>query len=405
MTEQIYTFKLPDIGEGVVEGEVIEWLKKVGDEVKKDEPVVIVMTDKATVELPAPYPGVIIKQYYQPGEISIKDKPLYDLRLMSGIVQTQTPQDVPSEILVSKKALSPQPKINKKASLCEKRPGKALAIPKVRHLAKEFGVDLESLTGSGNEGRVTLDDLKQVENKVAPSSLPITRLDGDEEQPLIGIRGLMARKMDGFRIPQFSYFEQVEVTRLIQLRDNSKEKAAEEGKHLSFMPFFIRTLALVVKQHPQLNSSIDMQTNMLVIHKQLNVGMAMATPQGLIVPVLKGVEEMGIKEIVENFENLKAKAQTNKLLANDMKEATITLSNYGVLGEGKWATPMISHPEVAILAVGRIVKAPVVKNNEVVVRDVLSLSWSFDHRVIDGELAAKISHDFCTLLRDPASLL
>lgn len=404
MADTIFTFKLPDIGEGVVEGEVIEWLKQVGDAVRKDEPVVTVMTDKATVELPAPYPGIISQQYYRQGEIAIKDKPLYDIRLEPGILMSGHHSEIPAASVPKKNRDLPPKPIESCTSTERPRSGKALAVPRVRHMAQELGIDLDSIAGTGKDGRVTLEDLSRKQPQ-SREKLPFRHLENDQEQPLMGIRGLMARRMDQVHIPQFSYFEQVDATRLIQLRDSLRPKTADEGIKLNYMPFFIRALSLVAKLYPQMNSSVDMQRNMLVLHQQLNVGTAMATPQGLIVPVLKQVEGMSLEGIIKSYETLKNLALAGKLTSSDMKDATITLSNFGMLGEGKWATPMISHPEVAILAVARISKTPVVKNGEIIIRDLLPLSWSFDHRVIDGELAAKISHEFCKLLRDPAALV
>lgn len=395
MKEQVYTFCLPDIGEGVVEGEVVEWLKMVGDPVRQDEPVVTVMTDKATVELPAPYPGKIVKQYYRPGEVAIKDKPLYDIQLESDIPLVQKEENhtevKPSITAATKESLP-------------KRAGKALATPKVRHLAREWNIDLEAISGTGKEGRITEQDLHNYLGN--PRVAPHTELEGDEEQQLTGIRGLMARKMDQTHIPQFSYFEQADVSRLIEMRDKFREKAASENISLSYMPFFIRALSLAIKKYPQMNASLNMSENKIVIHKQQNIGIAMATKQGLIVPVLKGVEAMGLNEVIRAYEAFKAKAVEGKLSSEEMKGATITISNFGVLGgDGLWATPLISDPEVAILAIGRIRKMPVAKNEDIIIKDVVPLSWSFDHRLIDGELAAQISHDYCVLLRNPASLL
>jgi pyruvate dehydrogenase E2 component (dihydrolipoamide acetyltransferase)/2-oxoisovalerate dehydrogenase E2 component (dihydrolipoyl transacylase) len=231
-------------------------------------------------------------------------------------------------------------------------------------------------------------------------------LEGDEEQQLLGVRGLMARKMHETHIPQFSYFEYADATRLMQLRENIKTKAAKDGINLSYMPFLIRALSLTAKRYPQINASLDMQRGKVVFHKQQNIGIAMATPQGLIVPVLKGVEMMGLTELIQHYEEMKTKATANKFSSEDMKEGTFTVSNFGVLGgEGLWATPMITEPEVAILAFAKIRKMPVVKGEEIVIRHQLPLSWSFDHRLIDGELAAQISHYYCTLLKDPALIL
>lgn len=404
MTEGIYTFTLPDIGEGVVEGEVIEWLKKVGEPVKKDEPVVVVMTDKATVELPAPYPGTIEKQYYQPGEISIKDKPLYDIRLEAGVSATNHHHKKSEPTSTS----SPERRKEERVSCAHTRAkpctGATLAIPKVRKLADELGIDLASVTPTGKHGEVTLHDLQHKQTK-EHKKVPTLSLEGDEELPLIGIQGLMARKMDRPFLPQFSYFEQVDVTRLVQLREKSKAIALQEGISLSYMPFLMRAMVLVIKQHPLLNSSIDMERQKIIVHKAINIGTAMATPHGLIVPVLKGLEKMNLKEIGHAFDELKKRAKSAKLTNADMQGGTITLSNYGAVGDGRWATPHVSPPEVAILAVARIIETPVVREGLVVVRKVLNLSWSFDHRVIDGELAANISAGFSKLLKDPAQLV
>lgn len=417
MDNDIFTVRLPDIGEGVVEGEVIEWLKNVGDALKQDEPVVVVMTDKATVELPAPYPGTLSKQYYRVGEISIKDLPLYDIKLSEAAVQVSKKKSAPpnDETARPNEVKAESPSTTRlpcaKSEISASEGSKVLANPKVRGLAKELGIDIDSISGTGKEGRVSKDDLMghhQNISRTVPSASPILQFADDEEQPLLGIRGLMARKMaeTHSQIPQFSYFEQVEATHLIQLRQNFKDKALGEGIQLSYMPFFIRALSLAIKRFPLINSCVDMQRAKIFVHKQHNIGIAMASSQGLIVPVLKSVQEMNLEEIIKAYDALKSKASAGKLSPSDMKEATITISNFGVLeGSGIWATPMINYPEVAILGMARIRKEPVIRNNEIVIRDILPLSWSFDHRIIDGEMAVSISHYYNTLIRDPAFLL
>ncbi|MBA3817025.1 MAG: 2-oxo acid dehydrogenase subunit E2, partial [Parachlamydiaceae bacterium] len=342
MDNQIFTVRLPDIGEGVVEGEVIEWLKQVGDPIKQDEPVVVVMTDKATVELPSPYPGVLFKQYFRVGEISIKDKPLYDIKLdMALPVSERAQEKVKADIEPAMGLSTPQ----QDSQICsfspENRENKqVLATPKVRGLAKDIGVDLQGLIGTGKEGRISKADLKQHGDPTAPLAIPagqyktaLLHLQDDEEMPLLGIRGLMAKKMaEGHaQIPQFSYFEQVEATRLIQLRANTKEKAGREGINLSYMPFFIRALSLTIMQFPLMNSCVDVPSAKIFIHQQHNIGIAMASPQGLIVPVLKSVQVMSLEEIIKAYEALKKKSNEGKLSPSDMKEATITITNFGVL--------------------------------------------------------------------------
>lgn len=393
---KIFTVKMPDIGEGVVEGEVISWLKQPNDPLKQDEPVVVVMTDKATVELPAPMPGRLAKQYYQVGQTAIKDKPLYDIE-----VEEEIPAKTSTETKPSKKP--PPIELPKKATA---ESHKALAAPPARKLAQELGVDINQIKGSGPEGRVTKEDVTHyVQTTSKEKSLSLL---GDTEMPLIGIRKLMAKKMSLSKqmIPHFSYFEQVDATRLVQLKQSFKEKAAQQGVTVTFMPFIIRALSMTLSKYPIVNSSVDTEKNVIVMHAQHNVGIAITTEQGLIVPVLKNVEGMTLQELILAYESLKARALSSKLSSNDMKESTITISNFGVLGGGGlWATPIINYPEAAILALARIQKLPLVRNDTIVVRNSLNLSWSFDHRIIDGDLAAAFSHHFSTLLQNPAALL
>lgn len=430
---KIVKVNLPDIGEGVMEGEVLEWLKHPNESVEQDEPVVIVMTDKATVELPAPYPGKLHKQYCQVGQIAIRDKPLYELEVSDSInVQTTLqlhPEHASNEkIEIKSSSLN---KISEKrtqatqidSTPCLNKPITSnikLAAPPTRKLAHMLEVDINNITGSGEEGRVLDEDVikyhaglyaTNTSNFSSDSDIADkkpTRFVDDEEIPVIGIRNLMAKKMAESKknIPHFSYFEQTDATHLVQLRHNFKESAAKQGISVTYMPFIIKALSMSLKQYPWVNSSLDTTTNTLIVHKQHNIGIAITTEKGLIVPVLKNAQDKSLIEIIEAYEVLKNKALSGKLQSNDMKESTITISNFGVLGGGGlWATPIINFPEVAILAIAKIQKMPMVKNSTVVVRDVLNLSWSFDHRIIDGDMAASFSHHFSMLLQNPAPLL
>lgn len=338
--DKIITVNLPDIGEGIVEGEVIAWLKKTGEQVSLDEPVVTVMTDKATVDLPSPYAGTMRKHYFQEGEIAVVGKPLYEIET-----------------------------------------GKVLATPATRRLAKEMGIDLKQVVPSGE--RVTREDLERGAD--------------DEIKPLHGIPKLMAKKMsDSHReVAPFSYFEQVDATRLIQLRNKLKEQA-----NVTFMPLFIRALSLALTKFPAVNSSLAGDAQ--VIHHSHNVGIATTTGQGLIVPVLKSVEKMNLEQVIAAYEVLRRKMAANKLEAADMHGGTITISNFGTLSPGSlWATPVINYPEAAILALAKIHKVPVVINDQIVVREMLNLSWTFDHRLIDGHLGAHFAHEFAALIANP----
>lgn len=394
----IYTVNLPDIGEGVVEGEVIEWLKNVGDPIRQDEPVVIVMTDKATVELPAPYPGKLSKQYFEEGQIAIKDNPLYDIEIKDEGVHQEREEKKDSSLQIPKRDKQSQPQASTSGN-------QVLALPAVRSFAQKMGIDINTIQGTGKDGRVTLDDLRSAGHSKTDE---VTHFDDDEEIPLIGIRNLMAKKMTDSKdhIPHFSFFEQVDATRLVQLKQNYKQQAEKEGVHITFAPFMIRALSLTLEKYPQVNASLDEAKNALVVHKHHNIGIAMSLPNGLIVPVLKNVQELTLNGIILAYEDLKERALNHKLQSNDMKDSTITITNFGVLGSGgQWATPIINYPEAAILGIGRIQKQPIVKDNAIVIRDMLPLSWSFDHRIIDGDLAATFSHYFANLLQNPAPLL
>ncbi len=412
----IFTVTFPDIGEGVVEGEIIEWHKKVGDSIKQDESVVVVMTDKATVELPAPHPGILAKQYFAPGEMAIRDRPLYDIELIGDL---KTSKDLGNDPEISPAKIDYTAECNSRNventatpvgsnKLIEVTSGKNLATPKVRGLAKELGVSLADIHGSGKDGRVIPQDLCRKMENAAEKKNQIFSLPGDEEISVIGIKARMAKKMTESKemIPSFSYFEEVEVTRLIQLKTHMKAKATSEGIHLTYMPFILKALSLCITKYPVLNSSFDNERSKLILHHTHNIGIAVASSMGLIVPVLKGIEKLSLEPLIRSYDELVMRAQQGKLHSSDMKEATLTVSNFGSNGShGLWATPVINYPEVAILAIGKIHPQVVVRNGEIVIRDIMNLSWSFDHRVIDGEAAAHISQYFCSLLQNPATLL
>ena len=233
-------------------------------------------------------------------------------------------------------------------------------------------------------------------------------LDDDQIEKVVGIPLLMAEKMATSKriAPHFSYIEQLDATRLIQLKESLTHLAEQVEIHITFMPFIIRALSMALKEYPRVNSTYDMEKGILYIHKHHHVGIAITTSLGLIVPVLWDVQTMSLETLIRSYDGLVKRSKSNTLDAKEMKGATITVSNFGSLeGAGQWATPVINYPEVAILAVARIHKSPIVKGDEVVVRDTLNLSWSFDHRVIDGNLAAAFSHRFSSLIENPSKLL
>lgn len=404
-----FLFKMPDIGEGVVEGEVIAWIKNEGDSLVKDEPVVIVMTDKATVELPTPYAGTLVKQFYKVGEIAKKDLPIFEVEVESGVVlphQERKKIEGKANLKTSSK--------EEATSIPSKPPlGKSRAAPPVRKLAKDMGIPLHLVKGSGKNGLITREDLRAFHDR--PPSLQdshltteITHFPGDTESPIRGIQHLMAEKMveSAHLIPHFSFFDQADASRLVKLRDHMKEEALSQGIHLTYMPFFIRALSLVIQKHPVLNSSVEPEKHTLVLHSPHNIGIAMSTPLGLVVPNLKDVEKRSFFDLIYAYYALKDKVKNNQLHPSDMRGGTITITNFGALSQGGvYATPLINYPEVAILGVARIQKQPAVIRDQLIAKEILNCSWSFDHRVIDGDLAAHISADFNALIENPAQLL
>ncbi|MDB2614297.1 2-oxo acid dehydrogenase subunit E2 [Chlamydiales bacterium] len=387
------TVNLPDIGEGVVEGEVVEWFKEVGDSVEQDEPVVVVMTDKATVELPSPNPGFLTRRYFEVGGIALLDQPLYEIETLEEV------SEVPK---VKEEAV----KVEKEIESLKKEAKKVLATPAVRALAKQLGVDLSEISPNG--GQVTAEDVRKFVAKsqgASESKGLLQNFSDDIEEPLAGIKGLMAETMKNSNqmIPHFSFFERLDVTNLKLIKGEMKKRFSDKEINVTYMPFFIRALSLALKEIPYANASIDMDAKKIVLHQRHNIGVAMDTPSGLIVPVLKGVEKMNLDQIIEAFDQLKIKARTGKLTSDDMKEGTISMTNFGTLG-GIAGTPIILYPQVAIVGLGKIEPQAVVVDGKIEIRERQMICWSFDHRIIDGAIAAQLSSKYIALLQNPEML-
>ncbi len=395
---KILTVKLADVGEGVAEGEVVEWHKEEGDMVSKNESVLTITTDKVTIELSSPAAGKLTKCYHKKGCIALIGNPIYDIEL-----NEENKKKLHINSYVQNESHDPSHFHSSVASiryLCVEENVKknSLAIPFVRKLAKELSIDLDQVHGTGKEGRVTTEDLmdhcrgkKGVSTTldvVGNSSFCSSR---KERISLTANRRIIASKMIQSKqsIPHFSFFDQADATALIALRT---ERQKTEGG-LTYMPFFIQALSSALKRYPVMNSSIDLERSELIIHHTHNIGIACNTARGLVVPVLQNVGEMDWKTLTESYSRLVAKARAGLLSQFDLEWATITISNFGPLG-GLWATPIIHFPQTAILAIAEIRKVPIIKDGAVVARDMINLSWSFDHRVVDGKDAADFSRAF-----------
>lgn len=379
------TVNLPDIGEGVVEGEVVEWLKKVGDRLGQDEPVVVVMTDKATVELPAPYPGILAKQYFQVGELAILDRPLYDIEV-EGEVEIQHHHE-------EKKFEAPVEVVKERKESCDK----ALASPAVRQLAKQLGVDLAACTATGPHGEVTKEDVKALYTPkgVSQELPPLLRLSDDIEEPLVGVQRLMAEAMrvSHQEIPHFTLFDRIDVEALTAKKDEMKDHYAKKGVRLTLMPFYLYALSKAISAVPYANATLDMVNRRILTHQKHNIGIAMNAGHGLIVPVLKGVEKMDFDQLVTAYEELKKRALESRLSSSDMKEGTISLTNFGTLG-GLAGTPIIPFSQTAIMGLGKIEKEPVVVGDRIEIHGRQMVCCSFDHRIVDGAAAASFVSAF-----------
>ncbi|RUO26065.1 dihydrolipoamide acetyltransferase [Aliidiomarina minuta] len=403
-------FILPDIGEGIVECEIVEWRVAEGDTVEEDQVVVEVMTDKAVVEIPAKSDGVVSKLYYAKGDVAEVGKALFALQEAGGSAAASEPQSKEAKVEV-KKETSAQAEAPKAAAK-----GKALASPAVRRRAREENIDISEVPGSGAKGRVLKDDIKAfVEGGAKPAaaaqqssqtqSKPVAG--GSRTEPLRGVKAAMARQMaESVRtIPHFTYAEDFDLTELRALHKRLKAKYAEKGIKLTLMPFFIKALSLAMKEFPIMNAQLNKEANEITYFDDHNIGMAVATKIGLMVPNIKQVNQKSLLEVAEEVTRLTNAAREGKVAQADMKGGTITISNIGVVG-GTVTTPIINMPEAAIVALGRVQQLPRFDAaGEVVAREIMTASWSGDHRIIDGGTIANFNKRWQEFLEDPTTML
>ena len=413
-------FVLPDIGEGIVECELVEWRIKEGDFINEDQSVADVSTDKALVEITAMHTGRVNKLYYQQGDIAKVHTPLFSID-----IEGESDSDSESEsesgagIHIAESEKNTAVDVTKNADESALNPEKvkiqnnALATPAVRRIARENNLDLSLVPSSGKDGRVLKDDVLNYLSADAVStkavvntpSLEVTQLDYIE--PIKGIKAIMAAAMSESvaTIPHFTYADEVNMSELIALRTELKERYAKQGIRLTMMPFFIKALSLSLKQFPILNSQVNEDCTELKYLASHNIGMAVDSPSGLLVPNIKNVQDLSIVEIAEHSNRLTEQARAGRISPNDLKGGTITISNVGAIG-GTIATPIISKPQVAIVALGRVQTLPRfdVEGN-VSAQKIMTISWSGDHRVIDGATMAHFSNTWKAFLENPASML
>ena len=413
-----FEFKFPDIGEGLTEGEIVRWLVKEGDEIKEGQPLVEVETDKALAEIPSPKTGVILK-------IMAKEKEIVKVGQVIVIIGERgealaAPPPRPRSVgVVGELEEAPEaaPSVTfaaepVKTVLVSEH---ALATPAVRALAKELGVDINKVKGSGPEGRVLEKDVRQfVDTKGKPPEpeKKVTKvkkydLYGYVDRiPLRGVRRSIAKAMvkSKYTAPHVTAMDEADVTELWKIREKEKKAAEKKGVKLTILPFIIKAVIAGLMEHPYLNATLDDENEEIILKKYFNIGVATDTPEGLMVPVVKNAKDKSILQIAQELTQLVEKARNRTIDLADLKGGTFTISNYGALG-GIYATPIINYPEVAILGVGKIREMPVVRNGKLVVRKILSLALSFDHRVVDGAEGARFLNTVIARLEDPDLIL
>jgi pyruvate dehydrogenase E2 component (dihydrolipoamide acetyltransferase) len=390
--------KLPDIGEGLVEGEIVEWLVKEGDYVKMFQPLVRVLTAKATVEIPSPFEGRILRLLAKPGDV---------VRVGAPIAEIEAPE---VQVATGAPGASDVERVESRESAREALQVPVRAPPRVRKLARESGVDLSKVKGTGPGGVITEEDVlryAEESKKAAEAPRQPALVEGAVERvPLKGIRRIMASKMveAKSRIPHAYIVEEVDVTELVKLRDVLRQDAESKGVKLTLLPFIVKAVVKALKEYPLLNASLDEERGEIIIKKFYNIGVAVDTPQGLVVPVIKGADGKGLYQIAREIGELAEKAREGKTSLEDVTGGTFSITNIGSVGT-VLGMAIINYPEAAILGVHRLVEVPRYVDGELKPRKIVYLSLSFDHRFIEGAYATRFLLAVKRYLENPAILM
>ena len=425
-----YVFRMPDLGEGTVEAEVVAWHVKVGDTIEEDQIMAEVMTDKAAVEVPSPVTGKVIALHGAPGEMVPVGAELIvfetDVNAADDAASSPaTPGAAPASATpapamaasATKPPSSPAPSDAVDETGTEREPaaaasGRVRASPATRRQAREAGIDLRLVTGSGPQGRITRQDFESVKQQGTGSaatarsgSAALQPRTGTEEIKVIGLRRLIANRMSEAKrnIPHFAYVEEVDVTELESLRSHLNRQSAKGAPALTYLPFIVAALTRVLEQFPQCNALYDAERQVIVRHHAVHVGVATQTPDGLKVPVVRHGEARSLADLAAEIRRVSEAARSGKAAREELQGSTITVTSLGRLG-GIVSTPIINAPEVAIVGVNKAVERPVVLHGAVAVRRILNLSSSFDHRFVDGFDAAAMIQSLKEMLEHPATI-
>lgn len=422
--------KLPELGEGVTEGELVKWTVNIGDSVKADQTVAEIMTDKATVEVPSPVAGVVKEFKFKKGDVIKVESVILTLSGATASSSVSNGHAAPA----ANKPAAPTPTAPMAMAAASTSntiyppvaDSKVLATPATRRLAREMGVDINGLAGSGLAGRVTRDDVTNSKGGSASVSsgagatsagtatmnFPKPAFNSnnaamEERVDLLGIRKKIAQNMQMSKaiIPHFTIMDDADVTQLVALRESLKDFAEKNGTKITYLPFVIKAVIATIKEFPQFNASIDDANSQIVYKKYFNIGFAADTPNGLMVPVIKNADQKSILELSKEIIDLSTRARAGKLKADEMKGATITITNIGSVG-GTYATPIINHPEVAIIGMYKMTDKPILKKDgQIGFIKSMNYTVTADHRLIDGAVAANFLKSFFNKIQNPGVLM
>jgi pyruvate dehydrogenase E2 component (dihydrolipoamide acetyltransferase)/2-oxoisovalerate dehydrogenase E2 component (dihydrolipoyl transacylase) len=410
-------FQLPELGEGVYEGELTGWLVKPGDTVKRGQALLEVMTDKATMEVPAPFAGTIGELKAEPGQqVKVGQAVLTYTpagQAHADLAAAQPAEAKPPTAASERARISPQSNGPSPGALPVK------AAPSVRYMARKLGIDLAQVNGSGPEGRILIGDLTNRIRQAAPApsaeegaevrraprrpdyGRPGTRI------KLLGLRRKIAERMVQSKrtVPHYAYVDECDVTDLVRLREGLRETAARAGVKLTYLPFFIKAVVAALKEVPLVNATMDEGAGEIVLHDRYDIGIAVATPAGLLVPVVRAADRKDVFQVAREVERLGDEARVSRSRREDLLGGTFTITSFGGIG-GLFASPVINPPEVGILGIGKIVKRPVFDEaGSLRAAEMVYLSLSFDHRVVDGAVGAVFGNAIIRHLQNPAAML
>ena len=403
-------FILPDIGEGIVECELVEWLVSEGETIVEDQPIADVMTDKALVQIPAMHNGKVTKLYYNKGEIAKVHSPLFSIELTDNESNIEANTGDSKEKTDDTNNIAQE--VDTEFTLCKlstsrNNPNKKLASPAVRRVAKELQVNISDVTGTGKKGRVYKEDIVAFTQTTLSKSTPVNIVGGTHTKSITGIQAVMAKAMveSVSTIPHFTYCDEIDMTNLIALRLALKDTYEKQGIKLTMMPFFMKAMSLALSQFPIVNSQVNNDCTEITYFNDHNIGMAVDSKVGLLVPNVKSVQTQTILDLAHSITRLTNDARSGRVDMKDLQGGTISISNIGAIG-GTIATPIINKPESAIVALGKIQKLPRFdKQGNVQACSIMQVSWSGDHRIIDGGTIARFCNIWKSYLETPSTMM